>query len=161
MSLRVCIVAGRSTRSLAVMRTSGEPAGDLSPDAIVESFIAAMNAWEIEAAAVHRRAKEAGLTANYNQPPLEEIFRRHCTPRDRPEGRLKGPSFQRPPEYNPTAERVAEVTVRDERVAMVETLRTAVLGGGRYRYTLHRHNGRWLIDNVMRLSGSKWKRGIL
>jgi NTF2 fold immunity protein len=145
------------------MGTSGESTVDPDPGEVVRSFIAAMSAWETETAVAHRRARDAGLGATFdnNQSVLEEIFRSHCTPRDRPWGRLKAPFFQRPPQYDPAAEKVVEVTLKDKRVATVDTMRTAVLGGGRYRYTLHTHNGQWLIDNISWFSGGEWKREAL
>ena len=45
--------------------------------------------------------------------------------------------------------------------AHVETARVSALGGGSYRYTLHRRQGRWLIDGLKRKDGDRWVRDIL
>ena len=142
------------------MMTDAEAINVSDPGAVVASFIVAMNAWEIETAASHSRAKQTGSMADYNLPLLAEIFDRHCTVRDRPRGRLSAPSFQRPPEYDPRTETIVEVVEKDQRTANVETIRGAPLGG-RYRYTLHRSRGQWRIDSVACLFGETWQKGTL
>ena len=144
------------------MKTDDDPHGEPGPSAMVESFIAAMNAWEIATASAHRRARDAGLGAAFdgNRPMLAEIFLQHCTPRDRPYGRLAAPTFQRPPEYDPATESIVETTIKKAGVAWVETHRAASLGG-RFRYTLHLRSGRWAIDSVARLGGGGWVKETL
>ncbi len=130
------------------------------PASVVVFFIASMHGWELEAAAEQRRAKAAGegSGAGYAMEKLETVFRQHCTSRacERPQGRLAAPHFQKPPEYDPASERVVGIPSNDERTAIVETDRTAVLGSGRYRYTLHKVDGRWLIDSVKVLLDEQW-----
>ncbi|THJ24854.1 MAG: hypothetical protein CAF45_003415 [Nitrospira sp. CG24E] len=131
-----------------------------SPESVVISFIAAMNGWELEASAEQRRAKAAGEegSAGYATGKLEVLFRRHCTARacERPQGRLAAPFFQKPPEYDPANERVVAVSLTDQQAAVVETDRTAILGGGHYRYSLRNRDGRWLLDSVKYQMDDTW-----
>jgi hypothetical protein len=118
-----------------------------------------MNSWEREAAAEQRRAKVAGAGAcNYAKETLETVFSDHCTPRarERPQGRLAAPFFQRPPEYDPANELNVALTVNNERVVTIETVRSAGLGGGRYRYGLHKVGQRWFIDSVQYFLDGAW-----
>jgi hypothetical protein len=60
---------------------------------------------------------------------LDTIFQAYCTQKDRPYGRLG--SFQNPPEYDPAKEQILFSTI-EKRKANVDTMRDAVLGGGKY-----------------------------
>ncbi len=87
------------------------------------------------------------------------MFAEHCTVQERPQGRRA--SFQKPPQYDPRRETITRVDIDGDR-AYVETERVAPLGGGTYRYTLHRRQGLWLIDSVKRKDGGdRWVRDIL
>jgi NTF2 fold immunity protein len=134
---------------------------DPSPEAVVSAFIHAMNGWELNAWEASRRARDTPDPASYwleVKAGIDLVFAEYCTSRDRPEGRHA--SFQRPPEYDPNVERIIGFELAGDK-AYVDTERQAPLGGGALRYTLHRRNGKWLIDSLKRKSGDKWVRAIL
>lgn len=136
------------------------PQSDESPQTIVESFICAMNAWELEAADLSRQCRNTSEPEAYwpeIRKKLAVIHEQFLTPRKRVYA--SEPSFQRPPAYDPQKENICLVEV-ESRQATVETHRKAVLGGGQYRYLLQKIAGKWLIDSVKHLSGGKWKRHI-
>lgn len=131
------------------------------PTSVVRHFITAMNAWERAAWQARMEAREGPDPSAYQaqvRAKVEAIFRTFCTPKDRPYGRQA--SFQNPPEYDPAKETDIDCQVSGNR-AIVDTERQAVLGGGRYRYTLRRIAGRWLIDNLKWMSGDKWVPAVL
>lgn len=137
---------------------------EAGPANVVRAFILDMNAWEIEANAARRRARDTPQPDSYQgaiQASVAEIFRRRCTDRVRGQGRVLNPSFQRPPEYDPRTETVQSETIDGPSRATVETRRDAILGGGRYRYTLHRRQGAWLIDSLQHFEDDTWQRWIL
>ena len=120
-----------------------------------------MNAWELRAWELSRAARDSpDRTSHWPevQATLDSVFAKHCTARKRPQGRQA--SFQRPPEYDPQRETIIRTEV-DRELAYVDTERVAPLGGGAYRYTLHRRDDRWLIDNVKRRDGDRWVHHIL
>ncbi len=132
-----------------------------TPEAVVGAFIAAMNRWELQAWEARRRARGTPTPESYwpeVTAALERVFAEFCTARKRKQDRAE--SFQKPPEYDPDTERIVASESSDDR-AFVDTERQALLGGGRYRYTLHRKNGRWLVDNLQHHSEGKWVRCIL
>ena len=114
------------------------------PEAVVASFVRAMNAWELEAAGLPKEDR-ADSWAEVRQK-MDSVFAEFCTSEDRPYGRQG--AFQSPPEYDPAREEVFRVTLESPKKAFVDTQRRAVLGGGEYRYVLHLCAGRWLIDNL-------------
>ena len=133
------------------------------PQSVVAALIAAMNAWVLTAWKAKRACRYGRDQSAYLSAVLTEmnrIFGAYCTPKERKFGR-KG-SFQRPPEYDPANENITNVEVDDDRRrAYVTTQRQAVIGGGTYRYTLHRKHGKWLIDNLKFKTGGKWNSHIL
>ena len=132
-----------------------------TPEAVVAEFICAMNAWELRAWELSRIARDSPTPESYwpeVQASMDSVFAVHCTLRERPQGRQA--SFQRPPQYDPRRETITRVDVDGDR-AHVETKRVATLGGGTYRYTLHRRQSRWLIDSLKRKDGNRWVREIL
>ena len=82
---------------------------------------------------------------------MDAVFTMYCTARDRPYGRQA--SFQRPPEYDPERETITRTEILRNK-AFVDTERVAVLGGGSYRYVLHKVAGRWLIRQPEAKGGS-------
>jgi hypothetical protein len=132
-----------------------------TPDGVVRAFIQAMHDWEVsawQASRARQNDPSAAPSEAQVKAGLDAVFAEFCTPKDRPFGRAG--SYQHPPEYDPERERVVGCTVR-ERKAEVETEREAVPGGGPWRYTLHLHNGQWLIDGVKWKDATTWKRGVL
>ena len=128
------------------------------PQSVVRAFIESMNSWEKFA---HQLSREAEQCENWPEilRTQELVFSRFCTAKDRPSGRSG--SFQNPPEYDPRSEIVVSSNIERKDRAHVETDRVASLGGGRYRYTLHLHDGRWLIDNVKFDENGRWRPSIL
>jgi hypothetical protein len=136
------------------------PQSDESPQAVVESFIRAMNAWELEATNLSRQCRKTSEPEAYwpeIKKKLAVIHEQFLSPRKRVYA--SEPSFQRPPAYDPQKETIVLVEVESSQ-ARVETHRKAMLGGGQYRYLLQKTGGKWLIDSVKYLSGEKWKRHI-
>lgn len=70
------------------------------------------------------------------------------------------PTFQRPPAYDPSKERIVSSSVEGKN-AVVETTRASVLGSGQYQYTLHLHPSGWLIDSAKWFSQGSWQRVVL
>ena len=133
------------------------------PSSVVTAFIAAMNAWELEAWKVQRACRESSDPSAYQSTVIEEVnqvFNMYCTSRERKFGR--NGSFQQPPEYDPASESIVDETVdNSQRRAYVTTKRRAVLGDGVYRYTLIEKRGKWLIDNVRFNVDGQWDKHIL
>ncbi len=132
-----------------------------SPESIVMAFIHAMNEWELSAWAASRQAHDTSNPESYwpdVTAGLEQVFAEFCTSRERLQGRQA--SFQRPPEYDPTSERIIASEIIGDK-AHVDTIREAPLGGGLLRYLLHRGSDKWLIDNVKQKSGDTWIKAIL
>ena len=128
------------------------------PESVVSGFIASMNFWEIQAWTLSKKSKDGQIWAEILRAQ-EAVFASFCTPKDRPFGR--NGSFQKPPEYDPQNESIVASDFEREDRAHVETQREALLGGGRYRYTLYRRGGRWLIDNIKFYEAGTWTRSIL
>jgi hypothetical protein len=144
--------------------TDGPAGAGQEPADVVRGFIAAMNAWEIDAHAASRLARDSPQPDSYQgkiRAGVTAIFGCFCTDRERKQGRVLNPVFQKPPEYDPGSETVVSVTARNSSSIAVETKRDAILGGGRYRYLLRRGAGTWLIDNVQRFDGGTWRQHIL
>src|SRR6185295_7113522 len=107
---------------------------DPSPESVVAQFIQAMNAWELQAWDLAQAARSTPDQASYwleVQARVESVFAKHCTVRERPQGRHA--SFQRPPEYDPQREQITNAE-QDGQRAYVETERKATIGSGTYRY---------------------------
>ena len=101
-----------------------------SPESIVMAFIHAMNEWELSAWAASRQAHDTSNPESYwpdVTAGLEQVFAEFCTSRERLQGRQA--SFQRPPEYDPTSERIIASEIIGDK-AHVDTIREAPLGGG-------------------------------
>jgi hypothetical protein len=131
------------------------------PEHIVESFIRAMNAWEIETWESQRAAKGTAQPSAYQLAStrrLADVFLRYCTPRERLQGR--NGTFQHPPEYDCEKETIHSVNVNGS-TAYVETKRVAVLAGGLYRYKLEKLKQRWLIDTLSVQTENGWQVTIL
>lgn len=147
-----------------MMQQADLPSCDFDdPRSVVSSFIAAMNEWEINALEAQRESRHSSDPSAYQVSVLEcmqEVFDTYCTKRPRPHGRLG--SFQHPPEYDPASETVIDTSIdEDGRLALVITERTAFLGGGAFRYCLHRTGGRWLINNLECHIDGEWTAHIL
>lgn len=127
------------------------------PESVVHTFIRAMNAWETYANRVSREQKAAAWPEIHRSQKI--IFDAFCTQRDRKQGRLG--SYQRPPEYDPDAEKVVGVEPVTSSKTHVVTERDAILGGGQYRYVLLRKRNRLFIDSVKFFDGDKWQNSIL
>ena len=128
-----------------------------NPESVVMAFIRTMNSWEKHADYLSRAGDPT-----YHAAVLETqgvVFSRFCTPRERKQGRIG--SYRRPPQYDPDKEQLLEVTPARGRRVHVETNRDSVLGGGRYRYVLHKNGGRWLIDSVKLEDRGKWRSVVL
>lgn len=135
--------------------------GDRSPQSVVAAFIQAMHEWELSSWEASRRARNTPDPASYwpeVAAALGRVFATFCTPRERPQGRQA--SFQKPPEYDSNAEHILDSGITGDR-ARVDTERKAPFGGGLLRYTLHRRDNQWLIDNVKRKNGDDWEPAIL
>jgi len=115
-----------------------------NPESVVAAFIRAMNAWELFAA--RHQKKEGSTPWPVVNREMGQVFSRYCTPKERPFGRQG--SFQSPPEYDPAREEIVVARIESPMKALVDTRREAILGGGEYRYVLHRVGERWLIDNL-------------
>lgn len=133
------------------------------PASVVGAFIVVMNRWEIESWKARRDARDTADPASYQQVVLQnmnKIFATYCTDKERKQGRSG--SFQKPPEYDPSSEEILSTTIDDNnKMAIVETERQAILGGGRYRYVLYRRDNKWLIDNLKYEYEGEWERAIL
>lgn len=133
------------------------------PASVVAAFIEAMNQWEIESWKASRDARDTADPASYQAAVLQnmnQVFATYCTDKDRKQGRSG--SFQKPPEYDPATERTLSTSLEDDgKRAIVETERQAILGGGRYRYVLHRKGNQWRIDNLKYEYDGKWQQAIL
>ena len=127
------------------------------PEAVVGTFIRAMNMWETYANRVSRERKaDAWPEIHRSQKTVFDAF---CTQKERKQGR--NGSFQRPPEYDPDSERIVGIEPITGSKTHVVTERESILGGGRYQYVLLRQANRWFIDSVKYLDGSKWRNSIL
>ena len=132
------------------------------PRSVVAGFINAMHEWELRSWDAMRAARETPDPSSYQAGVFQgmaDIFSRFCTTRQRPHGRQG--AFQKPPEYDPDRETLVDIEVVNPRRARVDTDRVAVLGGGRYRYILHKTNDRWLIDRLQHQCGDTWESAIL
>lgn len=133
------------------------------PASVVRSFIQAMNQWETDSWEAQRRSRTTQKPALYQlevRSRLDSLFARFCSPKERKYGRQG--SFQKPPEYNPDTEHITatEIDPSSHR-AWVFTRRLVLLGGGHYRYTLVRVDGRWRIDTLKQESNGEWRGAIL
>ncbi|MGE0453974.1 MAG: NTF2 fold immunity protein [Vicinamibacteria bacterium] len=131
------------------------------PGEVVAAFIKAMNEWEVSSWEASRRARGTANPGSYwpeVTAALDRVFEAFCTPRERPQGRQA--SFQKPPEYDPSAEQILGSEIAGDK-AYVDTERKAVFGGGLLRYALQRRHGKWMIDNVKRKDGEEWARALL
>lgn len=131
------------------------------PESVVHAFIAAMNQWERDAWQAMRAVRDSDQPASYQAETLRKlhaVFAAYCTSRKRPYGRQG--SFQNPPEYDPQNETVHSSSVEKSR-ASVDTIRNAILAGGRHRYILHRQAGQWRIDSVKHEHDGNWEISIL
>lgn len=133
---------------------------DDSPQTTVESFISAMNAWELEATDLSRECRKTAEPEAYwpeIKKKLAVIHEQFLKQRKRVYA--SEPTFQRPTAYDSQNENVTLVEVESLQ-ATVATYRNALIGGGQYRYILKKIEGKWLIDSVKYLSGEKLKRHI-
>lgn len=132
-----------------------------TPRDTVEAFISAMNAWEIASWAAMRAVRDTDHPASYQPTVLQSqkaLFDLYCTQKDRARGRHG--SFGRPPEYDPSTERVIHVEIAGS-VAIVETERSTSFSRGRYRYNIKLVGDKWLIENCKCLVDGKWMPSIL
>ena len=133
------------------------------PGSVVAGFISAMYHWELDSWKAMRAAQNSDDPPSYQEVVKQrqtEIFNNFCTNKGRKQGRLG--SFQNPPEYNPSSEKVSSSTIEPNgRKAIVETVRESRLGGGIYRYVLYRREQRWLIDNLTHEVDGVWEKAIL
>ena len=132
-----------------------------NPESVVSGFIESMNKWEIESDNIDTKYRDSGNPEkkwDEIRKNMDMVFASFCTEKQRPYGRQG--SYQRPPGYDPKNETIVESCINKNR-AHVITNRNAILGGGKYKYVLHKKSGKWLIDNVKNEQDGKFVNSIL
>lgn len=145
------------------LSVTSDPASQASPNAIaaLQGFFAAMNQWEIDSWRRSRQVKDGQLSREeetaVTAQRLEEIFAQHCAA-----GSLtRGISFQKPPEYDPEAERIVEVEEKSKaRVTIVTQQMTGFKKKCKYDVVLT--DGAWRVaKKAWQDASGKWVKTCL
>jgi hypothetical protein len=134
-----------------------EPA---TPEEVLKAFFTAMRDWEAEAFRQAGEAERAGrpLETTPLRQQREALLARYCTRRRRVFSSIV--CYGATPEYDPDKEDILQVEeVSDRRVVIHTRQRTGFKH--QRRFTLLKHQGRWLVDGKLYLAGRKWHRDHL